>query len=68
MDRPPCLDTLGVTPCLRRQHDWLVYGNGELHGKWTGWRIAGDELVAPNRLRSRWWSPGRGVRSRGRDG
>lgn len=53
MERPPCLETLGVTGCLRRQHDWLIYGNGPLFGAWTGWRIAGDELISPDRRRIR---------------
>ena len=51
MERPPCFETLGVTDCLRRQHDWLVYGNGPLFGAWAGWRIAGAELVGPERQR-----------------
>lgn len=53
MERPPCFESLGVTDCLRRQHDWIVYGNGPLHGAWSGWRIAGDELIAPDRRRIR---------------
>lgn len=53
MERPPCFEALGLTDCLRRQHDWIVYGNGPLFGQWAGWRIAGDELVAPDRRRIR---------------
>lgn len=51
MNRPPCFEALGITDCLRRQHDWLILGNGPLHGAWTGWRVAGAELVGPNRER-----------------
>jgi len=47
MERPPCFELLGVTPCLRRQHDWNVSGNGPLNGPWSGWKIAGDFLVCP---------------------
>jgi len=47
MSKPPCIPTLGVTDCLRRQHDWLISGNGPLHGPWDGWRVTGDELVSP---------------------
>jgi hypothetical protein len=53
MERPPCFESLGLTDCLRRQHDWIVYGNGPLFGAWTGWRIAGDELISPDRDRIR---------------
>lgn len=51
MERPPCFETLGVTDCLRRQHDWLILGSGPLHGRWEGWRIAGAELISPDRQR-----------------
>jgi len=53
MNRPPCFARLGVTDCLRRQHDWIVSGNGPLFGQWTGWRIAGDQLVTPDQQRIR---------------
>lgn len=48
LEPPPCLSVLGVTNCLRRQHDWLIYGSGPLHGPWEGWRIAGPVLVDPD--------------------
>lgn len=53
MERPPCFESLGLTDCLRRQHDWIVYGNGALFGAWAGWRIAGDELISPDKDRIR---------------
>lgn len=41
---PPAIDP----PCNAADFDWLVYGNGPLHGHWQGWRIAGRCLVAPD--------------------
>lgn len=35
--------------CAAAVYDWRVYGNGPLHGRWwSGWRIAGRELVSPD--------------------
>lgn len=32
-------------------HDRVVYNKTALHGPWSGWRMAGRELVSPDGLR-----------------
>lgn len=35
--------------CAAALYEWRIYGNGPLHGRWwSGWRIAGRELVSPD--------------------
>jgi hypothetical protein len=51
MEKPPCADVIGVNSCLRKMHDWEIYGNGPLFGEWSGWRIAGSNLVAPDKTK-----------------
>lgn len=46
----PCHKT-GKTPnrCAAARYEWHIYGNGPLYGRWwSGWRIAGRELVSPD--------------------
>lgn len=72
---PPCLAKIGLNPCAKALFDWQVIGNGPLHGRFTGWRIAGDELVTPLgdrlplglllRLGQELWLQGGGRRRRG---
>ena len=48
---PPCHAVLGMNKCVRALYDWQVHGIGTLAGAWTGWRIAGDELISPDGVR-----------------
>lgn len=52
--RPPCWPAGKPCPnrCAAQLHDRVVYGTTPLYGPWAGWRIAGDTLVTPGRLRA----------------
>jgi hypothetical protein len=56
MDRPPCWKP--GAPCPNRcaaAHYWrTIFNHTELHGPWSGWRLAGARLVSPSRD---WASP-----------
>lgn len=51
MNRPPCW--LDGQPCPNRcaaaHHARTVYNVTDLHGPWSGWRMAGARLVSPTR-------------------
>lgn len=51
---PPCLTAgLGMNTCNRERYEWIVLGNGPLHGAFEGWRVSGDEIVSPDGDRMR---------------
>lgn len=52
-ERPPCWPhgRPCPNPCARALHERVVYGTTPLHGPWRGWRIAGEQLVTPDRDR-----------------
>lgn len=50
MQPAPC-HQIGTDPnhCAAALYEWRIYGNGYLFGRWwSGWRIAGSELVSPD--------------------
>lgn len=49
---PPCFQ-IGDKPnrCAAERHARLVDNKTPLYGEWTGWRMAGRHLVAPNGVR-----------------
>lgn len=64
MSRPPCWPEGQACPnlCASALHDRLTRNHTALHGPWTGWRLAGRDLVspegdriAPERLRGLLW-------------
>ena len=68
MDRPPCWPEGRPCPnnCAAQQYRRTVYNETPLYGPWSGWRLAGQRLVSPQRewiaphLLDRWlWRNGR---------
>lgn len=54
---PPCFRPgQSQNKCYQAHFDRVVENKTPLHGEWTGWRMAGRDLVAPNGVRFR---PGR---------
>lgn len=53
MDRPPCWPKGQECPnsCAQAHYDRTVYNQTPLHGPWTGWRMAGRDLVTPDGVR-----------------
>lgn len=53
MKNPPCWPDGQPPPnrCAATLFQRVTSGNTELHGEWTGWRIAGRELITPQRRR-----------------
>lgn len=51
--RPPCWPTGQICPnaCAQAHHDHIVRNHVALHGEWSGWRLAGRELVSPTGVR-----------------
>jgi hypothetical protein len=49
---PPCHQP-GAKPnsCYQAMFEWTVHGVGPLYGPWSGWRLAGRNLVTPDGLR-----------------
>lgn len=49
--RPPCWVEGAPCPndCAARLYQRVVYNHTPLHGPWSGWRMAGVQLVSPNR-------------------
>lgn len=47
--RPPCWPAGQQCPnlCAAELHDRLTRNHVNLHGPWSGWRLAGRDLVAP---------------------
>ena len=52
--RPPCWTFGEQCPnaCARAHYERVVHNHTELHGPWTGWRLAGRDLVGPGNRRS----------------
>lgn len=50
IEHPPCWPEGQPCPnrCAARYYDHHVHGLGPLRGPWTGWRLAGRNLVAPD--------------------
>lgn len=50
MTRPPCwpVGQPCPNPCAAAHYDRTVYNRQHLSGPWTGWRMAGRELVSPD--------------------
>ncbi|MGJ4801771.1 DUF3653 domain-containing protein [Luteimonas sp. SDU82] len=50
MSRPPCWPAGQPCPnaCAAALHDRTVYNRQHLGGPWSGWRMAGRELVSPD--------------------
>lgn len=50
MIRPPCWPAGQPCPneCAGSHYDRTVYNRQHLGGPWTGWRMAGRELVSPD--------------------
>lgn len=50
MSRPPCwpVGQPCPNPCAAALYDRTVYNRQHLSGPWTGWRMAGRELVSPD--------------------
>lgn len=53
MTRPPCWKAGKPCPnaCAQALHDRTVYNRQHLPEPWTGWRMAGRDLVAPDGVR-----------------
>lgn len=49
---PPCHE-VGKQPnaCAFARYDRMIHNKAPLYGEWTGWRMAGRHLVAPNGVR-----------------
>lgn len=49
--RPPCWQFGKQCPnhCAAALHDRVVRNHTALYGPWTGWRMAGQRLVGPDR-------------------
>jgi hypothetical protein len=49
--RPPCWHEGQQCPnaCARAQHARIVYNTTELHGPWSGWRLADSRLISPHK-------------------
>jgi hypothetical protein len=47
--RPPCWPKGEQCPnsCARNHYEHVVHNHVELTGPWSGWRLAGRELVSP---------------------
>lgn len=50
MKRPPCWPDGQPCPnaCAAALHDRIAHNLTPLYGPWTGWRMAGRELVSPD--------------------
>lgn len=51
MERPPCWPEGRPcpNPCAAANYQRQVYNHTPLHGPWTGWRMAGQRLISPDR-------------------
>ena len=49
--RPPCWEKGAACPnnCAAAHYDRVVLNKVSLGGKWDGWRLAGNRLIAPDR-------------------
>lgn len=50
MSRPPCwpVGQPCPNPCAAALYDRTVYNRQHLSGPWTGWRMAGRDLISPD--------------------
>lgn len=50
MSRPPCWPAGQPcpNPCAAAHYERQVYNRQHLGGPWTGWRMAGRELISPD--------------------
>jgi|GEM_PF-2047793 hypothetical protein len=50
MQRPPCWPDGVPCPngCASATFERLIHNNSPLYGPWSGWRMAGRELVSPD--------------------
>lgn len=48
-DRRPC-HVLGKNPppCAQAHYRRVIDNHAELHGPWSGWRLAGRDLISPD--------------------
>jgi hypothetical protein len=76
--QPPCLKPgLSMNPCARQLYQEKVLGHIDLTGEWTGWRLRGRDLIAPDGTRVnplfiqgaifRWKNEARVARARARE-
>ena len=52
MQPPPCvIPGQPMNACARSVYAFEVNGEAHLHGPWHGWRLAGNQLISPDRDR-----------------
>lgn len=51
--RPPCWNAGQPcpNPCAEAHFNHVIYNHVALHGSWSGWSLAGRDLVSPNKER-----------------